>query len=280
MESKHNRRKRGLNAIQADNQNDDRKCKKRKLSKLEKDDQPPTTNKNNTEKKRCSKKKMKGDHTDDTKQEEKELNKSNEITNNNNGNTSSTIIGAEIKGMIQPNLHNGNIIFWNKDQTKMIKISSYHIYGQSHKYENNKNMMGIIFYGGDTEFKLRPGHILLAHSTIINKMKDSDETMHAATFRFFTGKNINECNVIGAGFSIQHDPQKMPKLVFNSGTFNKPTNNYGLFHDDNREMHVIEQYVLNKAMNNWINDVGTTKIVDVINENSEPYLKELTGKQD
>ena len=189
---------------------------------------------------------------------------------------------AEKKGMVQAHLKKGNIVFWNKDHTKWIAIPTYHVSCQSHKYDHNKNMIGIIFYQRDDKkeifyvehLKCRPAYILLAYSSEIAKIRRNNETMHAATFRYFVGKELHKYNIIGAGFSIQEG-----QIVCKSGTFNAPSNNYGLFHDDNREMHNVEKYVLEKVIENWKNGQQNTRIADVVKNTNPELLKKIIGKQ-
>mmetsp|Transcript_57217 Transcript_57217/g.51517 ORF Transcript_57217/g.51517 Transcript_57217/m.51517 type:complete len:206 (+) Transcript_57217:91-708(+) len=162
---------------------------------------------------------------------------------------------ATKKGMSQAKLlvETGQIRFRNMDSSKEIKIGSYHISCKSDPI-GNKKMMGIILYQNGNEsgifyvgkLKCRPGYILLIESWKIIEIKKENETMHAATFRYFTGLDIKKTNIIAGGFSIQNN-----ELVDRSGTCNAPTNNFGLFHDKNRCMNNVEKFVLETAVTNW-----------------------------
>lgn len=138
-------------------------------------------------------------------------------------------------------------------------IPQFHVSCRSDQVKDQM-MMGVVLYLCEDKalfylngMKCRSGYILLGDSDKISKVPGG--TMHDKTFRYFVGESLSSKKIVGGGFSVQKGTP-----VFRSGTFNTAATGY---HNNDREMHILEKQCITAAINNWKKGVQNTKVSDV-----------------
>eukprot|EP01084_Bolivina_argentea_P198542 339949_1 len=140
-------------------------------------------------------------------------------------------------------------------------IPTFHVSCRSDKYQG-QNMIGFVLYLCDNKqlfylngMKCRPGYILLVSANKLDNIQTKQGTMHSKAFKYFTNKDLSDMNIVGGGFAVKNGATK-----FNSGTFNQATTK---FHDEKREMHIMEQQCITAAVANWKGACQNTKVSDL-----------------
>eukprot|EP01084_Bolivina_argentea_P315661 546928_1 len=148
-----------------------------------------------------------------------------------------------------------------ESKVSAFSIPIFHVSCQSDKIKG-QNMIGVVLYLCDnkTEFylnemKCKCGYIMLVNADKLDKINTKQGTMHSKAFKYFTGKELQDMNIVGGGFAIKNGSPK-----FRSNTFNSATDE---FHNGKKEMHILEQQCIESAVNNWKINVQNTKVSDL-----------------